>query len=388
MTPSTSLLERRIKKAFLGYKSEVKRRAVGALHHDYLVPAGPYEEQWDWDAFFIAMSLSSEIPSEAVYLKNWALNYLEYTNPRTGFTPGLLTPKGRDNRLHHIKPFFAQGIYFAGRMLGDYEWVRPHFAVLQKSILYREQRLWSKKYGLGMWYDSMESGADNNVAALEYPKGSVIAADFNAFMYREYLAMSKVAAALGKRAVARRFRTKAVALRRNINRYLWDAKDQTYYNLDSRTGELIRRCTYSNIIPLFAGVAPRAAGRAMIRRYVLNPRKLWALWGIRTLAKDDVQYNNANIIKPHSNWQGPVWPIANYLSMQALLNYGFRKEARLVAHKIMTICLRDIERSGGMHENYHADTGCPLAAPNFVSWNLLVGQMAEQARTGFNPFKI
>jgi hypothetical protein len=35
-----------------------------------------------------------------------------------------------------------------------------------------------------------------------------------------------------------------------------------------------------------------------------------------------------------------------------------------------------------MHENYHADTGAPLAAPDFISWNLLVAQMLEEARTG------
>jgi hypothetical protein len=35
-----------------------------------------------------------------------------------------------------------------------------------------------------------------------------------------------------------------------------------------------------------------------------------------------------------------------------------------------------------MHENYHADTGEPLAAPNFISWNLLVAQMLGEARQG------
>lgn len=34
-----------------------------------------------------------------------------------------------------------------------------------------------------------------------------------------------------------------------------------------------------------------------------------------------------------------------------------------------------------MHENYHADTGAPLAAPDFISWNLLVAQMIEEAQT-------
>lgn len=381
-------LEQQIKKAFLAHKSEVKRRAKGALKYDYLVPAGPYEEQWDWDAFFIGMSLLSELPSEAVYLRNWALNYLKYTNAKTGFTPGLVTPKGRDMRLHHIKPFLAQGIYFASKNFNSFDWIKPHFAKLEKAITYRERTSWKKEYDLGCWYDSMESGADNNVAALEYPNRSVIAADLNAFLYREYKAMSKIARALGKTARAKHWAKRSAQLKRNINKHLWDAKDKTYYNIDTKTGEFIRCHTYSNIIPLWAGLASPKDGKSQIKRYVVNPKEMWAKWGIRTLTKTDPRYNNRNIIKPHSNWQGPVWPIANYLYLHALLNYGFTKQAKELADKIMTICLRDIKTSGGMHENYHADTGKPLAAPNFVSWNLLVGQMAHQARTGENPFAL
>lgn len=380
--------EEQIKKAFLPYKAEVKRRAQGALKYDYLVPAGPYEEQWDWDAFFVGMSLAADIPSEAIYLRNWALNYFRYTNPRTGFTPGLVTPKGRDARLNHIKPFLAQGVFFASRNLNDFSWVKPQFAKLEKAIRYRETRLWSRQYGLGMWYDGMESGADNNIALLPYKNGTIIGADLNAFLYREYLAMNRIAKVIGKQAAAKRYATKATRLKSNMNKHLWDAERKSYFNLDTATGELVRRDTYSNVVPLWAGMAPQTNGRTMIRSVVLNPDKLWARWGIRTLAKDDPDYNNRNIIKPHSNWQGPVWPIANYLYLHALLNYGFKKEAVELARRIMAICLRDIKKTGGMHENYHADTGAALAAPDFVSWNLLVAQMAAQVRTGTNPFKI
>ncbi len=35
-----------------------------------------------------------------------------------------------------------------------------------------------------------------------------------------------------------------------------------------------------------------------------------------------------------------------------------------------------------MHENNHAETGAPLAAPDFISWNLLAAQMIDEARGG------
>ena len=381
-------IEQRLRASFLAKKSEVKRRATGALGHDYLVPAGPYCEQWDWDAFFIGMSLANDIPSEAIYLKNWALNYLEYANKKNGFTPGLITPKGTDKRLNHMKPFLAQGMFFASRFLNDFSWIEPHITTLEKIVTFRERNGWHAQYGLAAWTDSMESGADNNVAALDYPRFSVLAADLNALLYREYIAMSLIAKKLRKEKTARVFRQRAVTIKRNILRWLWSPTAQSFFNRDTATGELIQRHTYSNILPLWAGIAPRTQGRIMVKRYWLNANKMWSRFGLRTLAKDDPEYNNKNIIKPYSNWQGPVWPIANFLSMHALLNYGFQKEAAQIAERVMKLCWLDLQKSGGMHENYDAETGKPLAAPNFVSWNLLVANMLEQTKKKINPFRL
>ncbi|MDO8564934.1 MAG: trehalase family glycosidase [bacterium] len=333
------------------------------------------------------MALASEIPSEAIYLKNWCLNYLEHVRP-DGFTPGLLTPNGIDHRLKHIKPFLAQGAYFASMFLNEFEWIRPHFSTLKRSVLYRERHNFDAKRGLACWYDSMESGADNNVAALNYPKGTVVATDLNTFLYREYHAVSHIAKKLGMSSEATFFRHKANAIKEAINTYLWDSEDGIFYNIDRRTGEYIKRVSYSSIIPLWGQVAPLSRGKTMIRRYLLNPKKLRGRYGIRTLSADDPDYNQKNIIKPYSNWQGPVWPLFNYLSMSALLSYGFRREAQWLAEVTVRLCLADIKKSGGMHENYHSEKGTPLAAPNFVSWNLLVGQMLSQTKTNTNPFQI
>lgn len=384
---NTEQLQNEMKAALLPKKSLVKRRAAGRIKHDYLVPGGPYEEHWDWDGFFIGMALAADIASEAVFLKNWCLNYLEAVGAN-GFTPGLLTTQGTDKRLKHIKPFLAQGCYFASAFLGDFSWIKPFWAKLKKSVAYRERIHFDKKRGLGSWHNSMESGADNNAAALDFPNGGVLATDLNSFLYREYIALEKIARKLNEPTEAKLYRSRANNLKKNIRENFWDVTDQIFYNIDRRNGALIHRVSYNSIIPLWAGIASQQEGASMIRRYLLNPNKLFAPYGVRTLAKDDPSYNQTNMIKPHSNWQGPMWPIANFFAMHALLNYGFRKEAKQVAERVTNICLRDIKKTGGMHENYNADTGEPLAAPNFISWNLLVGSMIEQAKSGTNPFRI
>ena len=96
----------------------IKKPGKGALRHDYLVPAGPYTEQWDWDAFFMGVALTSEKPQNAYLLKNWALNCLENAQP-DGKVPGCITPQGADPRLHHMKPLLAQGVLLACVNLND-----------------------------------------------------------------------------------------------------------------------------------------------------------------------------------------------------------------------------------------------------------------------------
>jgi len=335
----------------------------------------------------MGVALSSEISSEAIYLRNWALNYILNAKPN-GKVAGCLTAKGYDERLNQMKPFLAQGTYLAGKFLKDFSWIKPYWTNLKKIVLYREKYLWNKKYDLGVWYDSMESGADNNVAALDFPKKTVIATDLNAFIYREYKAVSLLAKILNKKKDEEYFQKRAETIKRNFDKYLWSKTDETYYNIYSKTEKYIKKICYSSVVPLFAKIPSQENGRKFIKRYVLSKDYLWSKFGIRTLAKNDPEYNNKNIIKPYSNWQGPVWPIANYIYMQALLNYNFQKEAVELAQKISKLIIADIKTSGGMHENYNAETGNPLAAPHFVSWNLLVGNMLYEAVNRFNPFEI
>ncbi len=369
-----------VKNLLAGKKSVVKRKAAGFISYDYLVPNGPYEEQWDWDGHFIGVALSREIPSESIYLKNWALNYLEHVQ-KDGFTPGLLTPAGIDKRLKHVKPFLAQGASLAAWYLKDYSWLRKHWPQLKKSLQFRIKTNLNKKYNLACWYDSMESGADNNPAVLPFAHNTVVASDLNTYLYSELKAMAELAEVFGDKKDFAIYTKLHDEIKKEMLKHLWDEKDSFFYNLDTKTGEKIKILTFSGFMPLYRKILPHDLGRKLIKKHLLNKNEFWSKYGVRTLAKTEPAYNNHNIIKPHSNWQGPVWPLVNYFSFKILLNYGFEKEAKELAIKTGKLILHDIKHSGGMHENYNAETGKPLAAPNFVSWNLLVIGMLEKAET-------
>jgi alpha,alpha-trehalase len=365
-----------------GLKTKVLRKANGALPYDYIVPSGVYEEQWDWDAFFVGLHLISRDRADGVYLRNWCLNFLHHTEP-DGQTPGGIRPwAGRDARLYHIKPLMGQAAFYASLALGDFEWIAPVWGKMAACVTYRERKMSDPATGLVKWWDGLESGADNNAVLVRRYHNSMAAADVNAFMALDYRAMAEIAMRLGEAADAEAFRTRAAKLAAAIQSHLWVEDAAIYSDYDAVERALARRVTYSDLIPLWAGLASPEQGRAMIERHVLAPRELWSPHGVRSLAADDPAYNNENVIKPYSNWQGPIWPHANWMVMHALMRYGFREAALDVAVRVTRVCLADLDANRMMHENYHADTGAPLAAPDFISWNLLVAQMIDEARSG------
>jgi neutral trehalase len=362
-------------------RSRVIRKANGALPYDYIVPSGVYEELWDWDGFFIGLHLISSNRADGIYLKNSCLNFLRYTEP-DGQTPGGIRPwAGRDARLYHIKPLLGQAAYYASISLADFSWIEPVWEKMKAAVTYREQKMSDSATGLVKWWDGLESGADNDAALIRTYHNSIAAVDVNAFTVLDYRAMAVIAGRLHRQEDAAAFRERARRLAEGINVHLWDPDDATYYAYDTVERTRRRHITYSNQVALWARLAARDQAKAMLERYLLDPRKLWSPHGLRSLAADDPLYNNENVIKPYSNWQGPIWPHANWMFMHALIHYGYEDASLQVAERVTRLCLADLAQNGMMHENYHAETGAPLAAPNFISWNLLVAQMLEEART-------
>jgi len=78
-----------------------------------------------------------------------------------------------------------------------------------------------------------------------------------------------------------------------------------------------------------------------------------------------------------SNWQGPVWVLPNALAIRCLVKYDFRKEATELARRVISVMIDGLESRGTVFENYHAETGEPLWAPHFISWNLLALELIE-----------
>ena len=370
-------------------RPQVIKQPEGYLKYPYLIPAGFYSQLWDWDAFFMANHFISKGQPE--FMKYWALTYMENIDEE-GYVSGGMTTKGQRKIFGKfaMKPFLSQGIYHYSEAVGDYSWIEPYYDRISKILEYREKTQFNEEFGLYYWEIAMQSGADNNPAMNYFKEDSrsFVCADASAFQYGELLAQSVIAKKLGKTEDAAQFKKAAETLKANINKHLWNEEDKVYYNVDIDSKKQYKRISYSSFIPLMYNIASKEHGKKTIEAHLTNPDCMKAKYGFRSLSAMDVDYNNKNVIIPFSNWQGPVWPIANYIFSIGLKNYGYEKEVAWLAQALGELLVNDIKEWGIMHENYHADTGAPLAPSadhvdengkfvGFISWNLCIQNIME-----------
>lgn len=383
-----------VSEGYVGLREQVVRQPQGCLKYPYLIPAGFYQNLWDWDAFFMANHFISR--GEPQYMRDWVKLYADLAD-ETGYISGSLTPEGARpmySKYAPMKPLLAQGAYHYSVAANDFSWIAPHYEDIKRVVNYQRTKRYDEKYGLYFWEIAMFSGADNN-PALNYWDGdtrSYLSTDISAFMYGEMLSLAVIARELGHKAESEQFAAEAKAIKENLNKYCWNEKDECYYNVDRETGDHYPRVSYNSFVPLMYKMAPtKEAGRALLQRYMLSPDAMRSEYGFRSLSKADPEYNNKNIIKPFSNWQGPIWCITNYIYSIALKHYGFEQEIAWMATAVGRLIVKDLREFGTMHETYHAETGEPLAPSSFkyktadgriqgfVSWNLCMQNVMEGA---------
>ena len=365
---------------------KIIRPAGGGIPYPYLIPGGFYTQQWDWDAFFMATHLANRSQPQPQYLRYWTDNFLSIFKEDEE-TPACVREDSKIIRHASLilKPFMAQGACRALTLMRDLDWGKKIFPKIKATVEKWEKRRQDQETQLFFWYDAMMSGADNNPAIgnEEKDRNNVLSCDVNAFLYGEYQALAKMATLTGNE---NPFTKKAENLKSNLQKFLWDENDQSLWNFRRDTKTPVKINSYSNFLPLTYGLLPQEKGRAMILKYLLKEETFLSPFGLRSLAKNEALYNNTCIIIPYSNWQGPVWVIANFLLFQALKKYGFNKEAKDITLRLEKTLQADLDRVGSLHENYDAETGLGLAPSaeqnngkegGFVSWNLLLIDMLE-----------
>ena len=137
-------------------------------------------------------------------------------------------------------------------------------------------------------------------------------------------------------------------------------------------------------------------------------------FGIRSASSGDARYSNADYIDPYSNWRGPIWINTNVMIAYGLAGMGgggggssssgsgsgsrgggMGAHAVDIATRVVALLAASLRRQPELAKNgtawrecYSSDDGKELAAPGFMSWNLLAGTVLPSLRAGTNPFDL
>lgn len=246
-----------------------------------------------------------------------------------------------------------------------------------------------------MWGDDVCIGNDNDPTTYGRPYCSSANLLLNCLFYQDLGAAVTLAGRLGRpQPVVDGIAARRRLLGEAIQRHCWNERDAFYYTADvqvtDRRSELLpgipqgmatswdtlplRIRTFTGFLPLWCGLAtPDQAGRLLARNWYADDR-LRGAWGVRSLASDEPMYSMAGSGNP-SNWLGPVWIIASYLTWKGLANYGQTRAADALATATVRLLVKSLAETGSLNEYYHPDTGAALSHQGFMDWDMLVLDM-------------
>lgn len=393
--------------------NQTYRAAAGVLPYPFLVPAGPYNQLWDWDSVMMGVALGSGVDAaSSQYFVGSMKNFLSFTNVTSGQVQGCLQPSGPCGTIYHAKPIVIQGAWLAAKGAGasevqQFRQFQPHMAAL---LRYWETTARDPASGLHTWYDQLSSGADNLVLSTcpshystcwtAADANTLAAPDLEAFLGREYQAYAKFLKAWAAAATAadsaqlladaEQALQAAAAVQSAVNQHLWSDALGRYVGFNTTTQETITNRVFLIAFPLWSGQANATQAAATVAQ--LTKSDLWSAYGVRSTSSDDPRYSNANMINPYSNWRGPVWVVANVLLSYGLFDYGYAKEAEELANRVVNVLAHDLTATGTWHECYSSADGAGggdgLAAPGFLSWNTLAASWQANLAKGVNPFTL
>ena len=236
---------------------------------------------------------------------------------------------------------------------------------------------------------STECWSDSQALTLAEPSLlSLLSREHTAFaLFSEAWAAQSLGDAAAHAAAAARHRAAAASIRETLNRRLWRGDRGYHVAYNTSTREDITSKTYVIAFPLFAGLVNASQAAAIARSLAADD--MLSPVGLRSTSSADPRYNNDDVIVPYSNWRGPMWVNANAVAAYGLADYGYRDLALEIASRVTRALAADLRNSSKWHEAYATDgSGAALAAPGFLSWDTLAGELLSNLRAGVNPFKL
>jgi putative isomerase len=188
--------------------------------------------------------------------------------------------------------------------------------------------------------------------------------DLNSYLYKEKILLSKIAGELNLYEDKEKYIIESEYIKNYINQNMYDKKSGFYYDLQVNDNEnklLINRGKATEgFMPLWANIATKEQAKKVIDN-IMDENKFNTFMPVPTASKDNKRYN------PCKYWRGPVWLDQALFLVEGLKNYGYDKEAKVIATKLFDNAKGLLEKEP-IRENYNPETGEGLHATNF-SWS-------------------
>jgi glycogen debranching enzyme len=223
-----------------------------------------------------------------------------------------------------------------------WKWLGDDSLFLQHEDVARKCLEWIDRYGdldgdgLQEYQTRSPQGYENMAwkdagDSVMYPDGTPVKGpkalcELQGYTYDAWLRMAEAFAYFGDVELAAQLRKKAADLRQRFEELFWCEEMGFYaYGLDGDKKQVKTIVSNPGHL-LWSGIAsPERAARVVQR---LLERDMWSGWGIRTLSELNPAFN------PFSYQNGSVWPHDNGIIAMGFKNYGFAKEAAMVARDI------------------------------------------------------
>jgi putative isomerase len=196
--------------------------------------------------------------------------------------------------------------------------------------------------------------------------------ELNTYLAHEKSLLANMAELLKNTELAKKYRSEKKIMAKRINQCFFDKKSGFYYdrslastlttNSEGCTGALLtaRGRGPEGWSPLWAKIADKDKAE-QVKNVMLNSEEFNTTVPLGTAALSNPAYG-ADIY-----WRGRVWLDQVYFGLIALNNYGYQKEAEVLAAKLFHNA-EGLSGKNSIRENYNPETGAVQGATNF-SWS-------------------
>jgi len=403
---------RRLSDYVFQYAGKMFNAPGETLKRPFLEPGGAYTGNlWDWDSYWTSVALLGiaddiqdpkrrrEFKENALlHAKGSLLTFFDY-QWSDGSMPILLVEGNPDffntrnpsqNLGKPVQAQFASLLDEHGELSSEERKTVIHG--LRRLAECRINRSKSSPSNLYVWNSDAAIGVDDDPAAWGRPPRSSAHIYLNSLIYADLRSAAELAGKWGFQQEERFFAAQAEELLSAIRSLCFDLRDGLYYSVDVQCETYrpkfksltlnenlepfwlvmpLKIGSWCSFLPLWCGIASPEEAESMVKKHLLKEERFWTNYGIRSLAADEKMYSPEVSRGNPSNWLGPIWIIACFMTWKGLKRYGFEKEASLLAGNTLSLLANDLERSGLIHEYYSPETGLGICGPGFLNWNLL-----------------